>query len=80
MKTPSAAKKSKFTNRAAALALAMLLCLSGVFVGAPQAAAAAASGSTMRAMPQAWEGSTTTGRWDISLSAGTAERSRVLRV
>ena len=39
-----------------------------------------ASGSTSQLWPEAWDGSTTTGRWDSFLRIGTAEMSSVLRV
>ena len=47
---------------------------------APAAAAARAMGSTSRARPVPWLGSTSTGRWLSSFSMGTAAKSKVLRV
>ena len=47
---------------------------------APTAAAARASGSTSRRSPEAWLGSTITGRCECSFSHGTALRSSVKRV
>ena len=56
------------------------LCTSMSRPSAPAAMAAMLIRSTIHALPQAWEGSTTTGRWDSCFTASTAERSRVLRV
>ncbi len=46
----------------------------------PTAAAARDSGPTSRRSPEAWLGSTITGRWLWSFSQGTALRSSVNRV
>ena len=56
------------------------LCTSMMRPSAPAATAARLMRSTIHALPQAWEGSTTTGRWESCFTASTAERSRVLRV
>ena len=62
------------------LSLAILFLWTSLALAAPAAMAAMARGSTIQAMPAAWEGSTMMGRWLIFFTAGMAERSRVLRV
>ena len=47
---------------------------------APAATADMESDSTSHDLPEAWLGSTTTGRWDSFLRIGMAEISSVLRV
>src|SRR5690606_24709331 len=46
---------------------------------APAATATLASGATSSRLPPACDGSTSTGRWDIPFTMGTALMSRVLR-
>ena len=60
--------------------LGVLVDLDDDPVGADRGRAARASGSTSRRSPDAWLGSTMTGRCVCSFSHGTAERSSVKRV
>ena len=62
------------------LALAGLLWTSIIRPSAPAATAALASSGTIQAWPQAWLGSTMTGRWVILWSMTTPARSSVLRI
>ena len=59
----------------------MRIAVLGVgLIGGSVGLAARASGSTSRRSPDAWLGSTITGRCVCSFSHGTAERSSVKRV